>query len=120
LLNQKDIDEKSNFKDCKRNWNIQRRFIPFLLLNIDFLFWQTPHLFDIAESSKHFFVFFVNGRSFLQVDKMDHVSMGTGHLNRRIEATNLSHLDLHRKRWRCASPSGKFSSERIFSFFFKA
>jgi DNA helicase TIP49 (TBP-interacting protein) len=53
-----------------------------------FLFRQTPHFFDFAKSSKHLFVLFINCCSFRQVDKVDHVSMGAGHYNKRIEATN--------------------------------
>ena len=54
-----------------------------------FLFWQTPHLFDFAKSCKHLFVLFINSCSFRQVDRLDEVSMGAGHYNKGIHATEL-------------------------------
>ena len=85
-------EEKSELPTVTAVWKTASRWCIMVLtlysVGRTFLFWQTPHFLDFAESSKHLFVFFVNGRSFRQVEKMDHVSMGTGHMNKRIEATN--------------------------------
>src|SRR6266404_8345245 len=47
---------------------------------------QAPDFFDLAKSSKHLFIFLVDGRSFRYPDKLDEVSVGTVKYDKGIRA----------------------------------
>jgi hypothetical protein len=58
------------------------------------LFWQTPDFFDLAQSSKHLSVLFIDCRSFRHSEQLDHVSMRAGHDDKRIHAARFPAADV--------------------------
>src|SRR6267154_292534 len=59
-----------------------------------FCLWQTPDLFDLAESGQHLFVLLADCRLLRQVERLDHVSMRAGHDHERIHAAKAPAADV--------------------------
>src|SRR2546426_6799667 len=59
------------------------------------LSWQTPDVFDVAQSCQHRLVLFVNCCSFRHAERLDHVSMVALKDNKRLHATRLPAADVY-------------------------
>jgi hypothetical protein len=64
------------------------------LSSLRFVWSQTPHILDFAESAKHLFVLFGDGCSFRHAEKLDHESMVAGNYDKRINPSDLPRADV--------------------------
>src|SRR5256885_15744433 len=58
------------------------------------LSWQTPDVFDVAQSCQHLLVLFVDCCSFRHAERLDHVPMVALKDDKRLHATGLPAADV--------------------------